>query len=243
MSVYGENMRIIGYIYLASEKEHHVPVEDQRQQLENYSKELFNQNIHTVFIEEAATLKKPLRERVEGKKLLELCCEGDTVLVARSLWVMSSAKEGLRMLKSLAAKKIGLHCLDLGENISTPNERKLVVSEGPAALILRLLEGLSVCEGSNHSASIKAAKKQLKMKGRYLGGPVPFGWMVSEEGILVNNPAEQKIIAEIEQLREEKNSYREIASQLRHKFNVRLSHEGVRKVLERNRDKIEQVNQ
>lgn len=233
----GENMRIIGYIYLASEKEHHVPVDDQKQQLENFSREQFHQGVDTVFVEETATLKKPLRERTEGRRLLEHCCEGDAVLVARSSWVLSSAKEALRVLKNLAAKNIALYCLDLGDNISTSNERKLVVSEGPAVLVMRLLEGLSVCESTNHGASIKAAKKQLKKKGRYLGGPVPFGWMVSEEGVLVNNSAEQKIIVEIERLRENKTSYREIALQLRQKFNVRLSHEGVRKVLERNREK------
>lgn len=232
-------MRIIGYIYLASEKEHHVSATEQQQQLESYSKKLFNKDIDTIFVEESATLKKPLRERAEGRRLLDNCCEGDAVLVVHSSWIMSSAKETLRVLKSLAAKNIALHCLDLGENISTPNERKLVVSEGPSALVFRLLEGLSVCESTNHGASIKAAKKHLKKKGRYLGGPVPFGWMVSEDGVLVNNPAEQKIIVKIEQLRRDKNSYREIASQLKQKFNVRLSHEGVRKVLERNREKRE----
>jgi len=238
----GENMRIIGYIYLASEKEHHVPIDDQKQQLENYSRKLFNQSVDTLFIEDAATLKKPLRERSEGRKLLDHCCEGDAVLVAQSSWILSSAKEALRVLKSLAAKKTALYCINLGDNISIPNERKLVVSEGPANLVLRLLEGLSVCESTEHGASIKAAKTQLKKKGRYLGGPVPFGWMVSEEGVLVNNPVEQKIISEIEQLRKNKNSYREIAVQLRQKFDVRMSHEGVRKVLERNREKLEQAD-
>lgn len=230
-------MRIIGYIYQASEKEHFVTVDDQKKELEKYSSELFNLKISTFFIEESATLKKPLRERTEGKKMLDSCREGDVVLVARSSWILSSAKEALKVVKNLASRNIALYCLDLGDNISIPNERKLVVSEGPASLVMRLLEGLSVCESTNHGASIKAAKKQLKKKGRYLGGPVPFGWMVSEKGILVSNPAEQKIIVEIERLRESKNSYREIALQLRQRFDVRLSHEGVRKVLERTREK------
>lgn len=230
-------MRIIGYIYQASEKEHFVAVDDQKKELEQYSSELFNLKISTFFIEESATLKKPLRERTEGKKMLDNCREGDVVLVARSSWILSSAKEALKIVKNLASRNIALYCLDLGDNISIPNERKLVVSEGPASLVMRLLEGLSVCESTNHGASIKAAKKHLKKKGRYLGGPVPFGWMVSEKGTLVSNPAEQKIIVEIERLRESKNSYREIALQLRQRFDVRLSHEGVRKVLERTREK------
>lgn len=60
-------MRIIGYIYQASEKEHFVAVDDQKKELEQYSSELFNLKISTFFIEESATLKKPLRERTEGK--------------------------------------------------------------------------------------------------------------------------------------------------------------------------------
>lgn len=231
-------MRTIGYIFLAAEEEHLLSMEEQQQQLMQFCSDTLEDELQDVFIEEDGTLKKPMRERFEGRRLLEQLKEGDRLLVVRSSWVLGSAREALRFIKHLAQKQVALYCLDLGENISTPNERKLVVSEGPARLVTTLLESLATCENSKHGATIKAAKKQLKRKGRYLGGPVPFGWRVNKEGILVQNASEQSIIKEILRLREDRWSYRDISQKLKENFDLKLSHEGVRKVLERNRVKL-----
>ncbi len=165
--------------------------------------------------------------------------EGDVLIVQKASWLLSSAKEAARLIKGFARKNIELHCADLGENISIPAERKLVVSEGSAAIVMGVMEALALCESSKHGESIRAAKKQLKKEGRYLGGPVPFGWKVnSTSGELVQNPSEQRVIKEIIRLREDRWSYRDISVKLREGFQVKLSHEGIRKILDRNREKL-----
>lgn len=45
-----------------------------------------------------------------------------------------------------------MYCVDLSENISVDEKRKLVVSEGSAGIVEKLLLALSVCESSRKSS-------------------------------------------------------------------------------------------
>ena len=224
----------IGYIYLAMQREYQVSMADQQKAINDYATGI-KLSISDIFVEEGSSMKKPFKDRPEGKRVVAEMQGGDTIIVYNSAWLLGSAREAVKLLKLLRKKQVALHCIDLGVDISMPAERKLAVTEGPADLILQLLESLSVCESSKHGESIKAAKKQLKRRGLYLGGPVPFGWKVSSEGVLERNGTEQKIIKEILRLREDRWSYRDISIKLWERFQLKLSHEGVRKALERNR--------
>jgi hypothetical protein len=46
-------------------------------------------------------------------------------------------------------------------------------------------------------------KADQRKRRRYLGGIVPFGWQVTEDGALVEDPDEQRAIQRIRQLRGE----------------------------------------
>ncbi len=224
----------IGYIFLAMQQEYQVSSVDQQKAINDYATSI-KLGVSDIFVEEGSSMKKPFKDRREGKRVLAEMQGGDTIIVYNSAWLLSSAREAVRLLKLLRKNQVSLHCIDLGTDISMPAERKLAVTEGHADLILQLMESLSVCESSKHGESIKAAKKQLKRKGRYLGGPVPFGWQVSSEGALEHNGKEQEIIKEILSLREDRWSYRDISVKLWERFQLKLSHEGVRKALERNK--------
>lgn len=229
-------MSSVGYVFLATQREYQVSMVDQQKAINDYAEKI-KLSVTSVFVEEGSSMKKPFKDRLEGKKIISEVQAGDSIVVYNSAWVLGSAREAVKLLRLLRKKQVSLHCIDLATDISLPAERKLAVTEGPANLILQLMESLSVCESSRHGESIKAAKKQLKRKGRYLGGPVPFGWQVSSEGILERNAKEQKIIKEIVRLREDRWSYRDISIKLMERFQLKLSHEGVRKALERNRKK------
>jgi len=99
-----------------------------------------------------------------------------------------------------------------------------------------LLAALAVCDGSQHGETIRAAKRQMKRQGKYLGGPVPFGWKV-DEGFLVKDREQQKIITRIRTLRADRWSYRDIAIKLGKTFDIHLSHEGIRKILKANEER------
>lgn len=223
-------MKIFGYIFLAEDKHHLVPAAEQQAVLEEYGRNL-GRPLTEIFVEEATPMKRLFKDRSAGSKVLRSCVSGDAILVMRTEWVISSAGEGERLLRFLAGKGVALHCIDLGGNISLPEKRRLMISEGPAAVVGKLLSALTVSETSRHGQAIRRAKKNRKDQGKYLGGPVPFGWEVSPEGHLVPYEPQQEVIRSIVNMRRNRWSYREISQKLKDEQKVRLSHEGVRRII------------
>jgi DNA invertase Pin-like site-specific DNA recombinase len=230
-------MTVLGYIFLTMGRDSQVPVGDQQKAIEEYGKSC-GLEVEDYFIEQGCSLKSPFRERKEAARLLKGVRQGDTIITLKSEWVLGSAKEGVRLIKMLKKQSVSLYCLDLKENITLETERKLVVSEGASSLILAVLTALAVCDSSKHGESIKATKRHQKREGKYLGGPVPFGWRVDGE-YLVQDLRQQQIIREINKLRSDRWSYRDIVGKLKQKHNLRLSHEGIRRILANNAQKKE----
>jgi DNA invertase Pin-like site-specific DNA recombinase len=222
-----------GYIYVSQENAEQVPLEEQKSSILEYCREQGFQ-VTEMFIEEGVSLRQPLDSRPEGRKMVACAQKGDTLVVTRSTFVLGSSREACRLLAELRQRGVSLICLDLDEDISCDRERRLIVSAGGAVVIQKLLAALSVCDGSRHGESIRAAKRNSKKAGKYLGGPVPFGRRVGEDGHLVQDPERQRIIQEMRQLRQDRWSYRNIAAKLMENHGLRLSHEGVRRILETN---------
>lgn len=222
-------MAAIGYLfYIDSENE--MESEDvQKKLLEDYAVKL-DLKITGFYSEEDVSIRRPFRLRETGKKLLRDLRPGDCLFAAKAEWMLSSAKEGLQLLELLRHQQISLYCEDLQENISLASPRKLMVYEGGASLIQKLLTSLAACESTTHGESIKNAKRKMKREGKYLGGPVPFGWVVDGD-YLKKDKDQQKIIREIKKLKADRWSYRDIAGKLFELHGIRLSHEGVRKII------------
>ncbi len=223
-------MHAFGYIFLAQDKEYFVPADEQEKAITEYAQSI-GIPVTEFLVEDQSPLQQPFHERSQGEALLRKYAAGDTVVTMKAAWVLASPVEGERLLRLLHKDRVAMHCVDLGANISVPEKRRLVISEGCSDLVLKLLEALAICEGSRHGQAIRMAKKHRKQQGKYLGGPVPFGWEVNSEGFLVPNEEQQRIIDEIVTMRMERWSYREISGKLRDEFDIRLSHEGVRKIL------------
>ncbi len=222
-------MTVAGYIF---QVEHDPTIPDQNRQLtdlQSYAAQL-GMKVDFYCVEKGISIKRPFGKRVEGAKILGELAQGDILLAGKAEWVLSSARDGLDLITQLKKKGVALYCQDLNENLSIPEERKLVVSEGKAEFTQKLLKALAVCESSKHGESIKAAKRQMAKEGRYIGGPVPFGWRV-RDGFLKKDVEQQKVISQIKKWRADRWSYRDIVTKLREKFGIKLSHEGIRKVL------------
>ena len=157
-------MTALGYIFIAIGRDAKISVGEQQQAIREYGKSL-GMEVEEYFIEQNCSLKSPFRERKEAGKLLAGIGPGDSIISMRSEWVLGSAGEGVRLIRMLEKKSVSLHCVDLKENISLASERKLVVSEGASALVLKLLKALAVCENSKHGESIKATKRYQKKEG------------------------------------------------------------------------------
>jgi putative DNA-invertase from lambdoid prophage Rac len=231
-------MKAFGYIFLTMDRTNQVAVAEQQRAIQAYGKSR-GLAVDDFFVEQGYSMKSAFRERKEGGRLLAGLKTGDAVIVMKAEWVLGSAKEAIRLLQALNEMSVPFYCVDLNENISTAAERKLAVSEGGASLVMAVLTSLAACEESRQGETIKSAKRHQKKEGKYMGGPVPFGWQVERE-YLVQNPKEQEIIQEILQLRLDRWSYRDIAGKLQEGHGIRLSHEGVRRILASNSKKKEE---
>lgn len=101
----------------------------------------------------------------------------------------------------------------------------------------KICQALSLGESGEHSAAIRAGKARQKKEGKYLGGPVPFGWQVDEDGRLREDAEQQKLVEKMSRLKHDRWSYRDIARKLREEHGLKLSHEGIRRILLKNERK------
>jgi len=227
-------MTTIGYIFLDIKRDVLTPLEEQRQALESYAQKL-NLSCDELLVEQSFALVVPLAERNEGRKMLDNVQRGDTIIVMQAKWVLGTPQNALSLIRVLKQKEVSLFCADLDGNISMPTQRKLLSSQGISAIVYQLLEALShEAAGGNHGAAIRAGKARLKMEGKYSGGPVPFGWMVGDDGRLQQDEEQQKLITEMIRLKADRWSYRDIASKMREQQGLRLSHEGIRRIILKN---------
>lgn len=226
-------MACIGYLYLALEKKLRVPLAEQQQAISAYSSSL-GKMVEEYFVEQGVSLKQALIHRQEGKKIIDGLQAGDALFVAQAAFVLGSSREASGLLQMLRNKGVSLFCIDLNEDIALDRERKLVVSQGGAMLVQKVLASLSLCDGSRHGEAIRATKMTQKKEGKYLGGPVPYGWQIGAGGFLVQHLEQQRVIREMLKFREDRWSYRDIAKKLLEKYNLELSHEGIRRILEVN---------
>ena len=122
-------MTTIGYVFLDVNRDALIPLEQQRQLLDEYAKEL-KLSCDELLVEQSYSPVVPLIERNEGARMVNNVQKGDTILVMRAKWVLGNPKTALSLLKILKEKEVSLFCVDLEGNISMPTQRKLISSHG-----------------------------------------------------------------------------------------------------------------
>ena len=144
-------------------------------------------------------------DRERGKLLLEAMNPGDVLLCSRLERIASSSQEVLMLINLFSQRQIALHVVELGGNITDP---ELTVSISRAVAIFAALEKRKSAE------RIKGVKQRQKQQGRYLGGSRPFGYMIHDNGRLIENPMEQKVLKRIFELKREGKSLRSISNEV-----------------------------
>lgn len=227
-------MKVICYI-LEVEADARIPEwRVQQEEIEAYCTRQ-GWKIDSCIVEGGGSFETVFEKRAEGGKILDELSEGDILVVTRAAFVLGSAKSGLQLLSILKNRGVALYCLDLDENISLPEERKLAVTEGQAEFVTKLLSALAFWEDNKYARRKRRAPKKKSQKGRYTGGPVPFGWDV-KDGLLKKDKDQQKIIRQMKKWRADRWSYRDISIKLKENLGIHLSHEGIRKVLMKSKD-------
>jgi DNA invertase Pin-like site-specific DNA recombinase len=195
-------------------------LEVQRRKLEGYGMQQ-GWTIDRVFVERGASGSRPLDERAEGQKLLAVIQPGDVILTSKLDRMFRSALDALRVLDALKRRDISLHMIDLGGDVT---------GNGISKLVFTILSAVAEAERERIKERIREVKADQRTRGRYLGGTVPFGWRLGEDGALIEAPEQQAAIRRMLDMRRAGSSLRAIADAIKAE-GFALSHVGVKKVI------------
>lgn len=213
---------VYGYCRVSTDRqaEDGESLEVQRRKLEGYAMQL-GWTLDQVFVERGVSGSRPLDERAEGQRLLATVQPGDIVITSKLDRMFRSALDALRVLDALKGRDISLYMIDLGGDVT---------GNGISKLVFTILSAVAQAERDRIRERIRDVKADQRTRGRYLGGTVPFGWRLGEDGGLVADVAEQAAISRMLDLRLEGRSLRAIAATIK-ADGFALSHVGVKKVL------------
>ena len=143
--------------------------------------------------------------RDSGKRLLSLLQPGDVVLCSKLERICSSSHEVVKLIQKLRDISVQLHIVELGGDITDPEF---------SVNFIKITELYSALEKRKSAERIKGVKQRQRKQGRYLGGSRPFGYMIHENGRLIENPMEQRVLRRIMELKKQGKSLRAISSEV-----------------------------
>ena len=148
-----------------------------------------------IFVERGVFGSKPLGQRPEGARLLAALKAGDVVITPKLDRMFRSALNALDVLGRLKDRGVSLHMIDLGGDVT---------GNGISKLVFTILSAVAEAEHDR----IRDVKADQRKRRRYLGAIVPFGWRVTEDRALAEDPDQQRAIRRIVELRRDGLSLR-----------------------------------
>jgi DNA invertase Pin-like site-specific DNA recombinase len=216
-------MAVLGYVRVSTgrQAEEGESLDVQRRQLDGYALQ-HGWTLDRVFREEGVSGSVPLAERPEGAKLLAAARPGDVIVAAKLDRIFRSALDALQMVEELRRRRVALHLLDLGGDVS---------GNGMSKLFLTIAAAFAEAERARIRERVSQTKRDQRQRGRYLGGKVPFGFRVGEAGELVEEAEEQTIIVQAHALRAGGATLRAIQAAVEAQHGRRLSLDALHRVL------------
>jgi DNA invertase Pin-like site-specific DNA recombinase len=166
--------------------------------------------------------------RESGKRLMNLLLPGDVLLCSKLERICSSSHEVIKLVQKLREKSVQLHIVELGGDIT---DAQISVN------FANVTELFSALEKRKSAERIKGVKRRQRKKGRYLGGSRPFGYMIHENGRLIENAMEQKVLCRIMELKKEGKSLRAISGEVSTPI-MPISFKTVQRLLQRRAQQI-----
>jgi len=174
--------------------------------------------VDRMFIERGVSGSTPLSDRPQGAALLAMLKPGDVVLTARLDRMFRSALNALDVLATLKARHVSLHMLDLGGDVT---------GNGISKLVFTILSAVAEAERDRIRERVSQVKADQRTRGRYLGGKVPFGFRVGDDGGLVPCPTQQAAIQTVRRLHADSVPLRAILATLQaegHRLSLGVLH-------------------
>lgn len=147
----------------------------------------------------------PLNDRPEGARLLTMVRKGDTIVASKLDRMFRSALDALQVVAQLQDRGVHLVLLDLNGDVT---------ADGMAKFFLTLAAAFAEVERHRVRERITDVKKDQKKRGRYLGGKIPFGYRVGNDGNLIAINEEQQVIGVALAMRAEGKPLRAIRERL-----------------------------
>ncbi|MCO6415960.1 recombinase family protein [Siccirubricoccus sp. KC 17139] len=216
-------MAVWGYVRVSTgrQAEDGESLDVQWRQLEGYAMQ-HGWQLDKVFREEGVSGAVPLAERPEGAAMLAAAKAGDVIVAAKLDRVFRSALDALQMVEELQRRRVSLHLLDLGGDVS---------GNGMSRLFLTIAAAFAEAERARIRERVTQTKRDQRQRGRYLGGKVPFGFRVGDDGELVEDAAEQAIIAHARDLRAGGATLRAVRQAVEVQHGRKLSLDALHRVL------------
>ena len=167
-------------------------------------------------------------KRENGKKLIDMLQPGDVVLCSKLERIVSSSQEAVKLIRDFKEKSTQLHVIELGHDITS--------SESNVNFEM-IAEVFSSLEKRKSAERIRGVKQRQRQQGRYLGGSRPFGYMIHENGRLIENPMEQRGLKRIMDLKKEGKSLRAISNEVSTPV-MPISFKTVQRLLQRHADQL-----
>lgn len=201
-------MSIYGYIRttLVEEEKNDLEslLEQENLRLQTYALD-HGMHINNIFIDSNLKWSTKFSKRAKTKKMLELLLPGDVILACSVERIFSNLEDMQTTLKLLKEKKVRLFILELNSEVTA------IDFEVSFHHLLNLFSNL---EKRQAHERIKSVKQNQRSKGRFLGGSRPFGYMIHDNGRLIENPMEQGVLKKIIEMKKEGKSLRSISSEV-----------------------------
>jgi DNA invertase Pin-like site-specific DNA recombinase len=217
-------MAVYGYVRVSTTRqaEEGESLEVQRRSITGYAM-MHGLTIDKTYVEHGVSGSKPLNDRPEGKALLDTLKPGDVILTPKLDRMFRSALDALDVLAGLKEGGIALHMLDLGGDVT---------GNGISKLVFTILSAVAEAERDRIRERVSQTKADQRERGRFLGGSVPFGYQVGEDGSLAPVEDQQQAIGQMKAMRAAGASLRAISAGMQ-TSGYQLSHEAVRAILAR----------
>ena len=128
----------------------------------------------------------PVGERPAGTRLLATVKRGDAIVSCRLDRLFRNALDALQTVETLRQRGVALYLLDLGNDD--------VCSNGIAKMFLTVAAAFAEGERDRIRERVQKSKDHGKANGEYLGGHVPFGFVVNAATGALEPVAEQQAI-------------------------------------------------
>ncbi len=200
--------RTVAYIRVSTEKqaEHGVSLEAQRAKVEAYAG-LYDLELTAVLVDAGVSAKTLDRPALSEALALLDSGAADALLVVKLDRLTRSVKDLGVLVERYFARSSGPALMSVSEQIDTRS--------AAGRLVLNVLASVAQWEREATGERTSAALAHKKSLGEFTGGRTPYGFTVGADGVtLAEVDAEQRVIAEVKELRAAGLSLRAIGAAL-----------------------------